>query len=537
MNVPVFPAPAAPAFRRDSLPLWVMALLLLFGLMRLADVAGAGHAAAPVGSHVAPKSDGNLDSDAMQDLIEADLQAKRAFVPSSIKASSPGAVVQPDISALRAALKASELLLHESRSPGAARRVILLRALLAQNAVPPLSDSRGFAPLDAFTTSLPASVSAPDRARYRGERQLWETVFEGGALSPHQTQAAADAIVRLPNIRWWKYPALYALYQGQGDASEAARYAREAQQHTLSSLLPIGLVGGFRIVMILLGLLLLLYLAVRGRPAPGTTDLWPIVPPALPDSERRLGAGDLMAVFVVYLLTREIIGDILTGFGVPHVFYLRGLLAPYRPILAQMGGAQRVTIGILRESAVYLLSAVPPVLYLWSMARRRGASLAQEIGWRARPLGTNLLYGVGGFAVASALMVPAALIGRALFRHAPDPSNPVIPQLVGASGIGPILLLVVLASVAAPLVEELLFRGVFYQAARLKLGVWPAIVVTGLVFGFVHPVGIVEMLAIGVLGGVFAWMAETRKSLLPSMAAHCLQNLTTTLLLLLILAG
>jgi len=537
MNVPTAPAPAAPVFRRDSLPLWVVALLLLFGLMRLADVAGAGHASGPVAARAVPKSDGSMDSDSMQDLIEADLQAKRAFVPSTVKAAVPGAVVLPDVPALRLALKASETLLRESRSPGAARRVILLRALLAQNAVPPLADSHGFAPLDAFTTSLPDKLSAPDKARYAAEGRLWQTVFEGGALSPHQTQAAADAIVHLPNIRWWKYPALYALYQGQGDASEAARYAREAQQRTLSSLLPIGLVGGFRVIMILLGVLLLIYLLARGRPAPVATDLWPTIAPALPDSERRLGAGDLMAVFVVYLLAREVIGDALTGFGVPHRFYLPGLLAPYRPALAQMPGAERITVGILLEAAVYLLSAVPPVIYLWSMARRRGASLAREIGWRARPVGTNLVYGVGGFAVASALMVPAALIGRALFRHAPDPSNPVIPQLVGASGTGTILLLVALASVAAPLVEELLFRGVFYQAARLKLGVWPAIVVTGLVFGFVHPVGIVEMLAIGVLGGVFAWMAETRKSLLPSMAAHCLQNLTTTLLLLLILAG
>ncbi len=533
MNSPV---PVSSA-RRDSLPVWVVALLILFGLMRLADVVGTGHAAAPVAAHVATKSDGGLDSDSMQDLIEADLQAKRAFVPTGVQSSSTGAVVHPDVTALRAALKASETLLRESQSPGAARRVILLRALLAQNAVPPLSSSQGFAPLDAFTTGLPASISAQDKARYGAERTLWQTVFEGGALSPHQTQAAADAIVRLPNIRWWKYPALYALYQGQGDLSEANRYAREAQQHTLSSLLPIGLVGGFRVLMILLGVLILLYLLARGRPAPGVTDLWPIVPPALPDSERRLGAGDLMAVFVVYLLAREIIGDIITGFGVPHLFYLRGLLAPYRPSMAQMPGTERITVGILLESAVYLLSAVPPIVYLWSMARRRGASLAQEIGWRARPAGANLAYGLGGFALASALMVPAALIGRAVFRHAPDPSNPVIPQLVGASGIGTILLLVALASLAAPLVEELLFRGVFYQAARLKLGVWPAIVVTGLVFGFVHPVGIVEMLAIGVLGGVFAWMAETRQSLLPSMAAHCLQNLTTTLLLLLILAG
>ena len=39
------------------------------------------------------------------------------------------------------------------------------------------------------------------------------------------------------------------------------------------------------------------------------------------------------------------------------------------------------------------------------------------------------------------------------------------------------------------------------------------------------------------LGGVFAWMAETRKSLVPSITAHFLNNFTTTLLLLFVLSG
>ena len=134
-------------------------------------------------------------------------------------------------------------------------------------------------------------------------------------------------------------------------------------------------------------------------------------------------------------------------------------------------------------------------------------------------------------------MIPVILIGRVVFRHAPDPSNPAISQLVGTSGLWGPLMLVALASLAAPVVEELLFRGVFYPAAKLRLGVWPAIVLTGFVFGIVHPVGLAEMLAIGTLGGVFAWMAETRKSLAPSMFAHFLQNFTTTLLLLSVLSG
>ena len=216
------------------------------------------------------------------------------------------------------------------------------------------------------------------------------------------------------------------------------------------------------------------------------------MPDAIPFAARKLGAGDLMGVFVLYLLTSEALGMVLGGLADNHLPLLRhfhGLLAPYRPRIERLPAQQRTTIGILLESAVYLLSAVPPFIMLAVLARRRGASLADEIGWTRRKLGLNLVYGIGGFAIASCLMVPVALLGARLFRHAPDPSNPVIPQLIGTSGILGPLILVLLASFAAPVVEELLFRGVFYNAAKMRLGVWPAIVLTGAVFGFIHPVG------------------------------------------------
>ena len=79
--------------------------------------------------------------------------------------------------------------------------------------------------------------------------------------------------------------------------------------------------------------------------------------------------------------------------------------------------------------------------------------------------------------------------------------------------------------------------GVFYSAAKFKAGGWPAIVLTAPIFGFVHPVGIGEMVPLAVLGGVFAWMAETRKSLVPSMLGHFLQNSMATAMLLLALGS
>ena len=204
-----------------------------------------------------------------------------------------------------------------------------------------------------------------------------------------------------------------------------------------------GLVTLVRGGLMLLGLLLLLYFGLRSfglfRAGPGQPglDLWPTLPERLYLSERRLGTGDLMAVFVLYLVAREVIDLVLTGlsgFGARHWLGFPGLLTPFEPRLKALPPFQRNELGVVLEAITYLLAAVPPFVYLRALARRRGASLADELGWSRRALWPNAAYGVAGFALASPLMVLAALLAPKLFRHAPSPSNPVIPQIIGTSG-------------------------------------------------------------------------------------------------------
>ncbi|MBV9849623.1 MAG: CPBP family intramembrane metalloprotease [Armatimonadetes bacterium] len=538
---PTGPPPAPASARRDALPPWVIVLLVFFFGLRVVEVASESRGSPAGAHHLSAGSEKSVDTDSMQDLIEADLQAKAAYA-----SSLPRPVARPETKALRGALKAAEELEAETdNAPGAARRVILLRALLGQQ--PPLAAGKnGLDPLAAFTTALPAETPPVDRARYAAEGHLWQAAFGKQPLTPHQMDALAAQIRAVPNIRWWQWPALSSLYARQGDLSEANRYALEARSRALLPLAGTGAMTLIRVGLGLAGGLLLIYFGLKaagvfrgGETQPGL-DLWPTLPERLYLSERRLGAGDLMAVFVLYLVAREVIGLLLTGFsgfGTPHLLGFPGLLAPFESAIKRMPALRRNELGVLLEAVTYLLAAVPPVAYLRSLARRRGASLADELGWSRRALWPNVAYGVAGYALALPIMLAVSLAAPRLFRHAPSPSNPVIPQLVNTSGWWATALLIGLASVAAPLVEELLFRGVFYNAAKLRLGAWPAIILTGLVFGFVHPVGVAEMLAIAVLGGVFAWMAETRKSLVPSITGHFINNFTSTLLLLFVLSG
>lgn len=522
------PQPANPG---DRLPLWVIALLAVFLVLRVVDLVPARH-----GARLSQQLAGQVDEKTMLAMQSTNLTAKQAYVASL---GTPGEAA-PDPKGLEEALKSAETLQTGGQnSPGTARRIIILRALLRRPLFGP--GKNGLDPKDAFAPFALAGLSPEDRRRYAAEGRLWGEVARGPHLSPAQTAAYAAQLRDLPNIRWWRAPAQAVLYRSQGNPAQAARYNARARSQALTTLGPLLGLGLAALLLGVTGLALLLYRVIRQWPgiSPLLPDPWPAMPELTPLVERRLRAGDLMGVFVLYLLMPDLIGWLVGGFRVPHLLYYAGLLGPLRPRFLSLSAGSHAAVLVVLEFFAYLIGAAVPIGLLMIIARRKRASISEELGWNTHRLGRNLLYGVGGYAVALPLLLLAQSIGgfAGSRLHAPTPSNPAIPLLASATSPWVQAMLVGLATVAAPLCEEFLFRGVFYNAAKLRVGVWPAIVLTGLIFGFVHPVGIAAMLPLATLGGVFAWMAETRKSLAPSILAHCLQNSFATLMLLLALAG
>ncbi len=521
--------------KRDRLPVWVIVLLGLFLVLRVVEL--HGDLAAGRSGHL-PSLTGQVDEKTVEAMVTASSDAKSAYLASY---SKPGPAV-PDAAALHRALKEAETFQKGSQnSPGAARQVIILRGLLHQR----LSDpgKNNLDPTAAFAPASLVGVTPAEKQRYAAEGKLWADVALGPHLSPVQTAQGAALLRAAPNIRWWLGPALSVLYQSQGNPRLARHFAEQSRSQALMTLGPRNLLTllWFGLGLVGVGLLLaLLARALEPKPtsedhAPKPPGFWPTLRETVPLDERRLRAGDLMGVFVLYLLMPNIIGWLLGGVGVHHLFYFRGLLAPYRQHLIALSATDRVAALVVLETCAYLFAAAVPVVVLIAIAAKKRASIAEELGFNTHRLGWNLLYGVGGYAIALPIFFLAALLG--LIIPGPTPSNPAIPLEASAGTIWAQLLLAGLATIAAPFAEEFLFRGVFYNAAKLKVGVWPAIILTGLIFGFVHPVGIGGMLPLAVLGGVFAWMAETRKSLVPSMLGHFLQNTMATAMLLLALGS
>lgn len=147
--------------------------------------------------------------------------------------------------------------------------------------------------------------------------------------------------------------------------------------------------------------------------------------------------------------------------------------------------------------------------------------------------------GVGGYAIALPLLIAGVivmLILTRIFQGQGTPSHPAVEGIASAGGLG-ILAVFLLACVAAPVVEEIMFRGVLYRHLRdatgragVALSFAGSALISSVLFAAIHPQG---LLFIPVLSGLaigYCITRELRGSLWPCMVAHALTNFVTVTL-------
>ena len=109
-------------------------------------------------------------------------------------------------------------------------------------------------------------------------------------------------------------------------------------------------------------------------------------------------------------------------------------------------------------------------------------------------------------------------------------SHPIIVDIANG-GLSVRILLVVLAAIAAPIIEETMFRGVLYRQLRTtshRMGIAISIIIsvllTSFLFAAIHPQGWVAIPALMGIAIGMNLMREWRGSLIPSMMVHGLSN-------------
>ena len=79
------------------------------------------------------------------------------------------------------------------------------------------------------------------------------------------------------------------------------------------------------------------------------------------------------------------------------------------------------------------------------------------------------------------------------------------------------------ACILAPMLEEMLFRGIILRSFLLQYAKWSAIVGSAALFGFAH-MNLYQFVVAFVLGIVSGWLYERSASLLPCIALHATYN-------------
>jgi hypothetical protein len=209
-----------------------------------------------------------------------------------------------------------------------------------------------------------------------------------------------------------------------------------------------------------------------------------------------------------------------------------------------------VIVALLPESTastgglVLSIAAMGGSLAVLAFPRLRGVSAAELRAAIGLNTGRGVLREVGAGVVCYVSAVPIlvaggiiyfilSLIAQAISGEQAPPSHPAV-EMLGGAGALEVVLLFTLASVMAPIVEEIAFRGFLYGHLRSVVAprarfasAMVAAVVSSVIFAAIHPQGLMFVPALGGLAVGFCLYREMRGSLIAPMVAHGINNAFT----------
>ncbi len=348
-------------------------------------------------------------------------------------------------------------------------------------------------------------------ARVEADRQLGEVLWR--VFVQHYTSSkGSDAGKRLKIIEsgisrgWYQYNAILALYKSSNESTEYDSFAKQLEDRyyrtfclAVAAVLFGSLCAFAGIVVIVMQLGSLLH-----DDSPKKLEI--------ENSGLDLSIRTVYSVFVGWITSQLAIGECLK-------FFPKGLLS--------LGGSP---LGMAVFSLVsYLVTMLPALALIYLIALRPcglNPARALKLRFRTTTLGPFklLLAGILSWCAIIPLVLFGSFLASALGSQGSD--NPVLLQIASITSSKNVLAIFVLfltVSCMSPLCEEIIFRGFLYSVLRTRIGIFPAILLSTLIFAGIH-FDRGGMLMLCALGPVLAVAFERTRSLLPSVIAHGLWN-------------
>lgn len=316
---------------------------------------------------------------------------------------------------------------------------------------------------------------------------------------------------------WFRYQALSKLYELQAKNVELSQLKATEQEKGKKAFYKLAIVSAIPGIGLLIGVGLLVFLGVQRLIAGKSSWLMQNTDVTW---ETPWGGDEIIQVFVVGFF---VIGQI----ALPIVI----------EILKNLTNLQPETLGV-RFQAGYVLSSYLTlalggilVLYLSLKPFLPWPKDWFKIDWR----GSWFFWGFGGYLTAVPLVILTSLINQQIWQGKGG-SNPILEIALQGQDWVALTLFFVTASIAAPIFEEIMFRGFLLPSLTKYLPMWGAIVASSFLFAAAH-LNISEVLPLAVLGIVLGVVYTRSRNLLSSILLHSLWNGGTLLSLFLLGSG
>jgi len=186
-----------------------------------------------------------------------------------------------------------------------------------------------------------------------------------------------------------------------------------------------------------------------------------------------------------------------------------------------------------------ILALAVPVAAAIVWPRLRGLSweeLIRGLGLHSgRGFLREIISGIAGYIAGVPILAVAMMVTLFLTRFGgKTPSHPIVNEI--STDFWSVIKLYLLASVWAPITEELMFRGAFFHHLRRRHGWFLSTAVVSFVFAAIHPQGYLGIPMLMTIAFILAAMREWRGSIIAPMVGHAINNFIAVTLLIFLLA-
>lgn len=355
-----------------------------------------------------------------------------------------------------------------------------------------------------------------------GQPRLEPLSKTAGALAglwsdPPRLFPNAESLFKKNLEGWFRYRALSRLYELQQRQDAFKTLQAEEQLAAERAFNSLAIVGGVPVLGCLIGVGILLFLGAQ----------W-----LIQRKQATLAVGSMASwstpwdgetVWQVLIFGFFLMGQIVLPLAFGIVQQLVGL--------SPAGLDERAKAFYILMN--YLLLAAGSVLVLYQSIK---AYFPLPEGWfQVRLRGNWFWWGLGGYLAALPLVILISAINQKIWQGQGG-SNPILPIALEGKDSVALSLFFITAAIAAPIFEELLFRGFLLPSVTRYFPMWGAIALSSLIFAVAH-LSLSEVLPLTVLGMVLGFVYVRSRNLLSSMLLHSLWNSGTLLSLFVLGSG